>query len=120
MWLKPRRATRPRERASVRNRGWWLVTPPSTAGLISLCDCVLCQGYIIDALLECIPATKQSNPAYRLLFGMQPGAALACPYCGGLIGFNYAGRVICRARLASFSLRPGGIDGEKTCGRRVD
>jgi hypothetical protein len=27
-----------RERASVRNRAWWQLTPPSTAGLLSLRD----------------------------------------------------------------------------------
>jgi hypothetical protein len=43
---------------------------------------------IIDALLECVPAAKQSNAAYRLLFDAEPGAALACPYCGGVIGFD--------------------------------
>jgi len=55
--------------------------------------CVVCQGYIVDALLECIPAAKQAELAFRLIFGMSPGAALACPYCGGLIGFDHAGRV---------------------------
>jgi hypothetical protein len=55
--------------------------------------CVLCQGYIIDALLECVPAEKQSHPSFKLLFGMRPGAAMACPYCGGLIGFDKVGRV---------------------------
>jgi hypothetical protein len=55
--------------------------------------CLFCHGYIIDALLECIPAVKQSDPAFRLLFGMRPGAALACPYCGWLMGFDDAARV---------------------------
>src|SRR5262245_25186348 len=50
--------------------------------------CLWCQGLIIDALLECVPPAKQANPAFRLLFRAQPGAALACPYCGGLIGFD--------------------------------
>jgi hypothetical protein len=55
--------------------------------------CIVCQGYIIDALLECIPSEKQRDPAFQLLFRMRPGAALACPYCGGLIGFENSGRV---------------------------
>jgi hypothetical protein len=50
--------------------------------------CLYCSGYIADALLECLPAAKRSNPAYRLLFQAQAGAALACPYCNGLIGFD--------------------------------
>ena len=55
--------------------------------------CIYCHGYIIDALLECVPAAKQLKPEFRLLFVMRPGAALACPYCGGLIGFDNVGRV---------------------------
>jgi hypothetical protein len=55
--------------------------------------CISCGGYIIDALLECIPPSNRSNPAFKFLFGMRPGAALACPYCGELIGFDSAGRV---------------------------
>jgi hypothetical protein len=51
-------------------------------------SCLWCQGAIVDALLECLPATKRSDPSYRKLFYAQPGAALACPYCGGLIGFD--------------------------------
>jgi hypothetical protein len=54
--------------------------------------CLYCQGYIVDALLECLPAGKQSHPAYRSLFNARPGAALACPYCNGLIGFDDTGR----------------------------
>jgi hypothetical protein len=54
--------------------------------------CISCQGYIADALLECLPAAKQATPAYRLLFSARPGAALACPYCDGLIGFDTQGR----------------------------
>jgi hypothetical protein len=50
--------------------------------------CLFCGGYISDALLECLPVAKRSNPAYRLLFQAQSGAALACPYCSGLIGFD--------------------------------
>jgi hypothetical protein len=38
------------------------------------------------------PAAKRSEPAYRLLFFAQPGAALACPYCSGFIGFDDTGR----------------------------
>jgi hypothetical protein len=54
--------------------------------------CLYCHGYIADALLECVPVSKRANPAYRLLFRAQPGAALACPYCGGLIGFDASGQ----------------------------
>jgi hypothetical protein len=50
--------------------------------------CFYCGGYIADALLECVPAAQRSHPGYRLLFQAQPGAALACPYCNGLIGFD--------------------------------
>jgi hypothetical protein len=50
--------------------------------------CLYCHGYIADALLECLPATKQTTAAYRLLFQARPGAALACPYCNGLLGFD--------------------------------
>src|SRR5947207_3341156 len=53
--------------------------------------CLYCHGYIADALLECVPAAKRMNAAYRLLFRAQPGAAIACPYCNGLIGFDDAG-----------------------------
>ena len=56
--------------------------------------CVLCGGYITDALLECVPAQKRSIPAYRLLFLNRPGAALACAYCGGLIGFDDDGQLM--------------------------
>lgn len=54
--------------------------------------CPLCLGYIIDALLECVPAARQSEPTFRKLFLAQPGAALACPYCNGLFGFDLAGQ----------------------------
>jgi hypothetical protein len=54
--------------------------------------CLFCHGYILDALLECIPAAKRSHPAHGRLFNSQPGAALACPYCNGLIGFDDAGQ----------------------------
>jgi len=53
--------------------------------------CIYCQGFIIDALLECLPAQRRQEPAYRLLFQAQPGAALACPYCNGLLGFDNSG-----------------------------
>ncbi len=53
--------------------------------------CLHCQGLIIDALLECLPASRRQEPAYKLLFRAQPGAALACPYCNGLIAFDTAG-----------------------------
>jgi hypothetical protein len=54
--------------------------------------CLCCQGYIADALLECVPVGKRSDPAFKLLFNAQPGAALACPYCNGLFGFDAAGQ----------------------------
>ncbi|HEV3256155.1 MAG TPA: hypothetical protein VG013_04690 [Gemmataceae bacterium] len=54
--------------------------------------CVYYSGYIVDALLECLPARQRSHPAYRLLFNAQPGAALACPYCNGLLGFEHQGK----------------------------
>jgi hypothetical protein len=52
--------------------------------------CLYCHGYIADGLLECVPAAMRTNPAFRLLMYSQPGAALACPYCNGLIGFDAA------------------------------
>jgi hypothetical protein len=45
----------------------------------------------MDALLECLPAGKKQSEAYRSLFNKQPGAALACPYCDRLIGFDDEG-----------------------------
>jgi hypothetical protein len=54
--------------------------------------CVHCQGYLADALLECVPAIKRSSPAYQLLFRARAGAALACPYCNNLIGFDDMGQ----------------------------
>src|SRR5437016_4780251 len=54
--------------------------------------CLYCGGYIADALLECLPAANRTGPAYQLLFRAQPGAALACPYCNGLLGFSDTGR----------------------------
>lgn len=54
--------------------------------------CLHCHGYLADALLECVPAAKRSSPGYRLLFFARAGAALACPYCNGLIGFDATGR----------------------------
>lgn len=53
--------------------------------------CLYCRGYIADALLECVPAGRRSHPGYRLLFYARPGAALACPYWSGPIGFDAAG-----------------------------
>ncbi len=50
--------------------------------------CLFCNGYIADTLLECIPAGKRFSPVFRLLFNAKPGGALACPYCGGLVGFD--------------------------------
>ncbi len=35
--------------------------------------CLYCRGYIADALLECVPASKRSAPAYRLLSRLRPG-----------------------------------------------
>jgi hypothetical protein len=54
--------------------------------------CSYCRGYIADALLECLPAAKRSAAAYRLLFQARAGAAIACPYCDGLFGFDDSGR----------------------------
>jgi hypothetical protein len=53
--------------------------------------CLFCNGYIADALLECIPAANRSLTAFPLLFHAQPGAALACPYCNNLLGFDDQG-----------------------------
>src|SRR5262245_45411930 len=53
--------------------------------------CIYCGGIIIDALLECLPAQRRQEPAFRLLFQAQPGAALACPYCNNLLGFDQSG-----------------------------
>src|SRR5262245_20416535 len=54
--------------------------------------CLLCRGFILDALLECVPAEQKRHAAYKMLFAGQPGAALAGPYCNGLIGFDKAGQ----------------------------
>jgi hypothetical protein len=54
--------------------------------------CLYCQGYILDALLECLPADKKRHAAFKLLFAGDPGAALACPYCNGFISFNDSGQ----------------------------
>jgi len=54
--------------------------------------CLYCRGYIADALLECLPAAKRSAAAYRLLFQAKAGAAIACPYCDGLLGFDDSGQ----------------------------
>lgn len=54
--------------------------------------CLHCRGYIADALLECLPLAKRSHPAFRALFNARAGAALACPYCNGLIGFDDLGQ----------------------------
>ena len=53
--------------------------------------CLYCNGYISDALLECIPQAKRVEPGYLWLFNKEPGACLACPYCGGFLGFDQAG-----------------------------
>src|SRR5438552_17646611 len=55
--------------------------------------CLWCHGLIVDALLECVPLSKQSRPAFRLLFFAKSGAALACPYCNQLIGFDDTGDI---------------------------
>jgi hypothetical protein len=54
--------------------------------------CLYCRGYIADALLECLPAATRSAAAYRLLFQARAGAAIACPYCDGLFGFDDSGQ----------------------------
>ena len=54
--------------------------------------CLYCQGYIADALLECVPAANRTTSSFRLLFQARTGAALACPYCNGLIGFDDSGQ----------------------------
>src|SRR5687767_10948726 len=54
--------------------------------------CLYCHGYLADALLECVPAGRRTDPAFRLLFAARPGAALACPYCGDLLAFDDAGQ----------------------------
>jgi hypothetical protein len=54
-------------------------------------SCLYCLGEIIDALLECVPTDSRRIDAFPLLFRRRPGAALACPYCNGLIAFNDAG-----------------------------
>lgn len=54
--------------------------------------CLYCRGYIADALLECLPAAKRAGAAYQALFQARPGAALACPYCNGLLGFDDIGQ----------------------------
>src|SRR5262249_7297392 len=40
----------------------------------------------------CLPAPKRLGAEYRLLSQAKPGAALACPYCNGLIGFDDDGQ----------------------------
>ena len=54
--------------------------------------CLYCHGYIADALLECLPASQRLVTSYRLLFQAKSGAAFACPYCNGLLGFDDSGR----------------------------
>lgn len=54
--------------------------------------CLHCHGYIADALLECLPRSKQATEAFQLLFNARPGAAIACPYCDELFGFDDSGR----------------------------
>jgi len=54
--------------------------------------CIYCSGYIVDALLECVPARMRAEPAFRHLFKTEPGAAFACPYCSGLLGFDDDGQ----------------------------
>ena len=57
-------------------------------------QCIYCFGLIADALLECVLASDRADPAFRHLYKLvpEPGAALACPYCGGLLGFNDDGQ----------------------------
>lgn len=54
--------------------------------------CLYCRGYLADALLECLPAARRSAAAYRLLFQARAGAAIACPYCDRLFGFDDHGQ----------------------------
>jgi hypothetical protein len=54
--------------------------------------CLWCNGYIADALLECIPVQSRAHPGYLLLVLARPGAALGCPYCNGLFGFDEKGQ----------------------------
>lgn len=54
--------------------------------------CLYCAGYIADALLECVPSPQRGDPRFLKLFNREPGAALACPYCGEFIGFDAAGQ----------------------------
>jgi hypothetical protein len=54
--------------------------------------CLYCHGYSADALIEFLPASKRLMDAYRLLFQAKPGAALACPNCNGLLGFDDSGQ----------------------------
>lgn len=53
--------------------------------------CFYGRGHIVDALLECIPGARRSEAGYQLLWHAKPGAALACPYCGSLLGFDDQG-----------------------------
>jgi hypothetical protein len=54
--------------------------------------CLYCRGYIADAFLECRPASKRLTASYCLLFQAKSGAAFACPYRNGLLGFDDSGR----------------------------
>ena len=47
-----------------------------------------CRGAIVDALLECVPASQRGVPGFLLLFHRKPRAALACPYCNKPLGFD--------------------------------
>jgi hypothetical protein len=55
-------------------------------------NCLWCNGYIADGLLECIPVLSRAHPGFLLLVLARPGAALACPYCNGVIGFDDKGQ----------------------------
>ena len=35
--------------------------------------CLTCNGYIVDALLECVPSGKRLQPGFKLLFHAKPG-----------------------------------------------
>jgi hypothetical protein len=37
--------------------------------------CLYCSGYIVDALLECVPAAKRLHPAFKLLFHAEPSTS---------------------------------------------
>lgn len=50
--------------------------------------CPHCKGILRDGLFECFPKDRQGSAECLLLDDCKPGAAFACPYCNGLIGFR--------------------------------